>query len=270
MLLGELLCLEEDQALQDSFFERVLEKLFEPLAGETRELVSEDSALRLAGTETVPQAAVAASAARERASTTQTTIRKQAADVECAFALLLEESRTSQLQGESREEAISTGLPLLSDDALSHTLTVMLEVSPEDVYSVVTRQAQDSRVRERWAKTLPESTLARLSYLLEPQRHRSVLDTAEVLASAWLEVIPPGIRAPDERQAFWSFVLEYLDRKADAVSSLEALVAAFFEHAASRYRAASSPEDPDLMTIGTRILECASRLAWRGRSCSIA
>jgi len=261
VILGEVLRLEESQALQDSFFDRVLMKLFEPLAGEARELLSGEAASKWADSENLPLAGGEASAASTDESSRRLTIRKPAVSREDVFALLLEESRKPMLQSESREEAVSPELELLSADALSHTLTLMLEESPEDVYSFVTRQAQDSRVREHWAKTLPESTLARLSYLLKPQRHRSLLDTAELLASAWLEAIPSGCRAPADRQAFWGFVLGYLDRTANADLSVEGLVAAFFQDAATRYRASSSPEAPDDMSVGTRMLECASRLA---------
>jgi len=88
-----------------------------------------------------------------------------------------------------------------------------------------------------------------------------LLDTAEVLASAWLEAIPYGCRSRAERQEFWSFVLKYLDRNANADRSVEGLVAAFFQAAATRYRAAWSPEAPDILSVGTRMLECAGRLA---------
>jgi hypothetical protein len=139
-------------------------------------------------------------------------------------------------------------------------LTLMLEESPREAYSFVVKYAKDSRVREQWIKTLPESTLARITYLLEPRKYRILLDTAEVLASAWLEVAPPGCRAHGERQAFWIFLLEFLSQDADADRSVERLVAAFFQDVLTRYGAAAA-NTPDTMSVGTRMLECARRRA---------
>jgi Contractile injection system tape measure protein len=151
-------------------------------------------------------------------------------------------------------------LELLSDDALRHTLNVMLDESPEEVYAFIVGHVEDAQRREHWVRTLPESALARLCYLLEPRMYRVLLDAAEVLASAWVltaATVNPALAA---REVFWSFMLEFLARTAKADRSLERLVAAFFEYMAARYLTAT-PEAAERRNAGATMLEHAGRLA---------
>ena len=237
VLLAEVLRFEADQPLPDSFFENVLRKLFEPLPDKVHELLL------------VHQQASGSVAITP-------TIRKSSASLEQVFAFLLRATKAN--------ETDSTRLQVLPSDTVIQTLASMLEESTEEICRFVTRHVKDSRVLDHWVKTLPESTLARLSYLLEPRKHRSLLNTAEVLASAWLEAAPSGFRVTGERQEFWRFLLKFLDQNADAGCSIERLVEAFFKDVATRYVAACAPSSPavaDLVDVGTRMLKCATRLA---------
>jgi hypothetical protein len=256
VMLVEVLRLEENQSLTDSFFEQVLQKLG-PVPDELRELLLRKAAAAWSDIGKIPAAQVAVSGpvtAPKRA------IQLKPAANRAALFALLGGDRKSHRPPESGQEAGPQPPESLSDDAIRHTLTRTLEESPEGVFNFVSEQAPDPRIREHWVKTLREPTLARLCYLLEPRKHRRLLNAAEVLASAWLEAVPSGARAPSERQAFWTFFLDFLDRNTDSGRSLERLVAAFFEDVAACYRA-RSPESSDLTSVGTRMLECAGRLA---------
>ncbi len=154
----------------------------------------------------------------------------------------------------------------LSDDALLQALLRMLEQSPEELDAFLRRHAADPRVRAHWVRVLPEAALVRLSAVLEPSRHRAVLDAAEVLSSAWQEIAPPGHTAAADRGELWGFLLEFLARNPGAGHSVERLVAAWFEHLAARYLAAS-PAASERAAAGERLLERAGALARKaGRS----
>jgi hypothetical protein len=137
----------------------------------------------------------------------------------------------------------------LTDGELRSALLEMLGDPPEDAGPALRRQAADRRTRERWARVLPESALARLAELIEPRKHRELREAAEVLATAGsaLAALPGG------RRAFWSFLLEVLAHPR-AERAFDRLVAAFLERSAVRFRIAS-PES---------ILESAERLARDG------
>lgn len=123
------------------------------------------------------------------------------------------------------------------------------------------RQASDRRTRESWSSTLSEDELQNVVQALAPHRHRELLAVAEVLASAWRETAPPGHPALTERRAFWTFMLEFLSR--GRRHSVDALVAAFFEHSAARY-VAVVPVATGLAEEGGRLLARAGELARAG------
>ena len=172
------------------------------------------------------------------------------------FVLLRRREREEQ---HTQSESGMSG-PQLSASALQQRLIETLEEMPPDTQNFISEQAQNSLVREQWAKSLPESILARLVSVLEPRRFRSLLDAAEVLASAWLEAVPTGVGPLAQRQIFWSFLLKFLSHTAEADRSVDRLVAAFFHDFAARYKA-TSPDRPHIIDTGNKLLECALRLA---------
>jgi hypothetical protein len=261
VIFYELLRLEEGRPLTGIFFARVLRKLFgTPPPDEVRRLLLREMEA-WAISEQLPRAHVAAFESAISESVQESAQPGKLPRLrDAVFTLLLGESRRSKLPGESAAETGPPRLESLSDDALRHTLTVMLEDSPEDVYAFIVEHVKDSRRREHWVRSLPESALARLSYLLEPRKHRALLDAAEVLASAWMETSPRGTRTLTERRQFWSFLLEFLAHNTEAARSVEQLVTAFFEYLAVRYRA-ESPETHAPLSVGTKLLEHAASLA---------
>lgn len=279
VILYELLRLEEGEPLGETFFARVLRKLFgaTPHAQATRTLLQESAGWSASGK--VPQAQAAALEAavkfyeargggaaalagpgREDAGQTPTAPLTPA-QREAVFAFLRGEGPATDVGGESQaEEEAAPRQETLSDDALAHALLLMLERLPEAVGELLHRHPSRPRDHERWVKVLPESALVRLSYLIEPQKHRALLDAAEVLASAWLEAVPPAAQALADRESYWRFIFEFLKRNAEADRTVGRLVAAFFEYAAARYQA-SWPGGAAHSSVAERLLENARRLA---------
>ncbi|MDX6692884.1 MAG: hypothetical protein QOF02_487 [Blastocatellia bacterium] len=278
-VLLELLQLEEGEALTNRFFARLLRRLFgaslpEPAA---RQLLREAAAW--SASDKLPQAQVAAfeaaiksdeAWAKSAASVAERASEKSAPGVarervapavrEAVFAFLRGESRSPQSLGPSQAGVDSTQPETIPDDALLPALLVMFEELPEVVEAFVRQHQHDQRERERWAKILPEPALVRLSYLIEPQQHRILIDTAETLASAWLESVPHAARSLADRELHWRFLLEFLARNATANRSAARLVAAFFEYFAARYQSLA-PGDAARLSVGAQLLEQARHLA---------
>ncbi len=145
---------------------------------------------------------------------------------------------------------------VLSDEDLRRTLLELLARSPDEVRDFLLQHRGD---RERWAKVLPESALVRIAQVLEPRKHRILLDAAEVLAAAWSETAPRQHPDLTDRKTFWSFLLGFLTRPGGQGLSVERLVAAFFEHTAAAAPSSSRREE-----TGGRLLETAGRLARAG------
>jgi hypothetical protein len=147
------------------------------------------------------------------------------------------------------------GTPASHEDAPSHG---------EEVHAFLRQLLANPRRRERWVKVLPEAGLTRLCHLLEPRKHRALLEAAEVLTQAWREVVLPGQPALKGRSALWRFVLEFLSQNAAAHRSVERLAGAFFEHFAARYRSTQRGA-PEEAAVGERLLKRASELARTAR-----
>jgi|GEM_PF-2791659 len=177
-------------------------------------------------------------------------------------------ARSTNLQGHEAREALFSFLLAesadryagLSDDALLRLLQSLLDESPEVLRGFVRRHAHRKRLQEHWARSLPDSVLARFSAVLAPHVHAALLSATEVLAAAWQEVAPPGTPALTERSAFWRFVLELLGERPGGSLTLEQLVSAFFEHFSARLHTAQ-PGHRDSRSTAERLLERASELA---------
>jgi hypothetical protein len=146
----------------------------------------------------------------------------------------------------------------LSPDALGHLLLRMMDEAPEELAAFLRRHATDRRVRERWARVLPESTLARLARVLAPRRHATLVAAAELLHEAW-RAVAPSAHVAGGRPALWSFVVEFLARGGGAGRPMDRLVAAFFASRAARVRGVLSA--PEMRLRGERLLDGAGRAA---------
>lgn len=278
VILYEVLRLEEGEPLSDLFFARVLRKLFgASLPAEAAQFLLRESAGWSASAE-VPQAQVAALEAAVKSDEArrggagapaelQRNDAGQAATAlvapalrEAVFAFLRGESPAIHGGGESQAEDAAPRQEVLSNDALAQALLLMLDRLPEAVGDILHKHQSDLRDHERWIKSLPESALVRLSYLIEPQKHRALLDAAEVLASAWLETVPPAAQALADRESYWRFIFDFLARNTEADRTVGRLVTAFFEYAAARYQALE-PGDAARLSVAERLLENARRLA---------
>jgi hypothetical protein len=290
VILYELLHLGEGRPLDDSFFVRVLWRLFgtpvpEPVA---QHLLRETAAWSASGklpsmdVETLEKAIKSEAAIESEAviksgearAEDGTPLEVKAAQREQrsvrgqdspdlrkeVFAFLIGESQTSHGPGEQGVEESSRERKTLSDDTLIHELLLMMDESPGAVAAFVRQHLSGQRVREHWVKILPESALVRLSFLIEPRQHRRLLDSAEVLLSAWLEASPSGALALTDRKIYWSLILEFLARNTEADRSAERFVRAFFEHFAARHRA-QSHNDSESRNVGAQLFEHARRLA---------
>ncbi|MCP3166776.1 contractile injection system tape measure protein [Myxococcus qinghaiensis] len=177
-------------------------------------------------------------------------------------------AQSTNLQGHEAREALFSFLLAesadryagLSDDALLRLLQSLLDESPEVLRGFVRRHAHRKRLQEHWARSLPDSVLARFSAVLAPHVHAALLSATEVLAAAWQEVAPPGTPALTERSAFWRFILELLGERPGGSLTMEQLVSAFFEHFSARLHTAQ-PSHRDSRSTAERLLERAIELA---------
>lgn len=140
-------------------------------------------------------------------------------------------------------------------DALFQTL----EDSPTEVRTLLRRNVGQRSSRERWAKRLPESALVRMFFLLEPQRSRELLNTAELWWTAWLTSNPASRTSGFDRAHFWAFLIEFVSGS-PLHRSPERLSVSLLAHFGKLNMAmSSSAEHQD---TGERLLESADKLAF--------
>ena len=110
----------------------------------------------------------------------------------------------------------------LSDDAQRHELVELMDAAPEAVLEVLASSLANRDARERWVRVLSERELARVTYLLEPRRHRHLVDATELLFAAWQDVVPELASGVNMRAVLWSFLLEFLSQTRGAERCAEA------------------------------------------------
>jgi hypothetical protein len=277
LIFGEALRTRAGEPLTAHFFLRVLRRLFAmPLPERVGEvLLHEAGSWATRGDLPAEHAAAFESAVRTAAAVPNARDAEPSPDEErqeaeeladdftraSVFAFLLGGSATlRKAEPSSHRGPAPPRQEPLPRDALLHELERMIDESPSEVYDFIRQHMTDSLSRERWVTLLPEAMLVRLSYLLEPQKHRALLDAAEVLDTAWAEAAPTGHPSLYGRGVFWNFLLEFLGRSSGPTRSTEQLVAAFFEYYAARYLAAV-PGAPDRARIGAGMLEHATQIA---------
>jgi hypothetical protein len=264
VVFDQVICLEGESPADGFLFARVIRKLFAtPLSEDVRQWLLQVVAAWTAAAE-LPIAQVNAFASSIAGSAQERVPGPKSSVLPDEVLAILEGERYETNVAGSRQKTVGPRPPdLLSDDALQHALIVTVENYPEEIYTSVMRAVEDRVRRERWAETLPETALARLTYLLEPRMHRTLLDAAEVLASAWPAAAPSVSAAFAGRKFFWIFLLEFFARTTAPGRSLERLIEFFFEYTAARCHAVL-PAAPDRLTVGTKLLEQAGRLANAG------
>lgn len=262
VIFDEVSRIEEGKYRAGGFlFALVIRKLFAtPLPEEVRQWLLQVAAAWTASAE-LPIAQVNAFASSiEQSAQEQAPSPKPPDFREAVFAILGGERFEPNVPG-NRQKIVGPRRPqLLSDDALRHALIVTLENYPEEISTFVIRSVEDLVRREHWAETLPETALARLTYLLEPRMHRTLLDAAEVLVSAWPAAAPSVSAAFAGRKLFWTVLLEFLAHTTAPGRSVERLVEFFFEYTAAHCHAVLLAA-PDRLRVGTKLLEQAGRSA---------
>ncbi len=126
-------------------------------------------------------------------------------------------------------------LATVSRDRLPAAINRLVMQSPDRFSLFVREHIIHEPVREYWTGILPESSLVRFVWLLEPQQLRALLASAETLAAAWLD---NGERAgganitgiAEGRRELWLFLLEFFARHSGANCTLSAMTSAFFDH----------------------------------------
>ncbi len=265
VIFDEVIRLEEGKSPAEGvLFARVIRKLFAtPLPEKARDWLLQVAAAWTAAAE-LPLAQVNAFASSIAGSAQEQAPSPKSPVVRDEVLAILDGERLEVNVPGNRQKTVGPRRPeLLSDDAIQHALIVTLENYPEEIYTAVRRTVEDRVKREHWAETLPETALARLTYLLEPRMHRTLLDAAEVLASAWPATAPFVSAAFTGRKLFWTFLLEFFARTTASGRSVERLVEFFFEYTAARCHAVL-PAAPDRLRVGTKLLEQAGHLANAG------
>jgi hypothetical protein len=152
----------------------------------------------------------------------------------------------------------------LSDDARRDLVLQLIDTAPDTARGIVQAAIADRAARARWVERLTEPELARITYLIEPRRHRVLVDAAEALFTAWHVVSPAAASAAGMRSALWSFVLEFLSTGADADRSVHQLAGGFFAYAGAR-EFGGSTRSAEAMAFGQRLLDTAVVVAERSR-----
>lgn len=263
VVLAELMRLREGQAPGEAFFARVLERLFGarlPEAAGERLLAAADAWAR-------PGALPAAHAAAFRAAVTAALARAEGVPSATGPASAATDPAEGRDARRARRQAVFAfllGRPLpataadgaLSSDALRHLLQRMMDEAPEELAAFLRRHSTSRHVRERWARVLPEPTLARMARVLAPRHHATLVAAAELLHDAW-RAVAPSAHLVGGRPALWSFVVEFLARGGGAGRPMDRLVAAFFASRAARVRGVLPAPEPRL--LGERLLDAAVR-----------
>ncbi|HEX7288008.1 MAG TPA: contractile injection system tape measure protein, partial [Candidatus Angelobacter sp.] len=280
-ILAEVLQLPPGEDMGQDFFARVLEKLFEvpladPICRELRRQVAEIRSSNRFPTpqidaldstiETASSPDALARLTREKNCTsipfTPASLGPMPAAREAVFSFLLGETRRHSL--DDRDPGVAgtsepCSLEQYSVDTLQHELQAMIEEAPQELRAVTERYIKDAEKRERWTTILPESSLAGLVRLLEPRKHRALLDTAEVLAAAWQEAASPSM--PESTRNFmWSFLFDFLARNRETDRSTARMIGAFFEHVAQHAKGTAAGQAA-LAAMGSSLLESCARLA---------
>lgn len=118
-------------------------------------------------------------------------------------------------------------LEAISREELPEAINRLLARLPDNVRSFVREHIVYQPVREYWIDILPESSLVRFIWLLEPQQLRALLNSAEILASAQWEVA--GERGGECRE-FWLFLLNFFSSHSGSNCTLSAMTSAFFNY----------------------------------------
>lgn len=148
----------------------------------------------------------------------------------------------------------------LSEEALLEALARLLDGPPPALVAFLSRRLADARVRARLVRQLPQNILVRISAALAPRGHRAILDTAEIIHSAWAAAAP-GRASVLSRQALWSVVLDVLARSAGREEpSIERVTLAFFAHLATAARDGAG-RGRDAPALGQTLLAHALRFA---------
>ncbi len=271
VFLGQVLVLKKGTPLTRAFFVRLLRRLFGfPLPLEVVQFFL-DELDTLGSKGKMPAAVVVAF----REALTLVNEGDQVSDILPAMfepatpasveALQFQIAVQTYLLGEEFPTEFASASPQadfqpMERDELHHRALVFLEKFPEAAHSAVSHHLSSPEKREYWVKSLPESALVRLVYLFEPVQCRSLIDAAEVLFSAWIEVAPPNSPMLSGRSLFWRFLLEFLAETTGSTRSVKRMVTMYFKFFA-RQLFATIPGSVESISVGRELLNQARHRA---------
>lgn len=132
-------------------------------------------------------------------------------------------------------------LASISREKLPRAINQLLVRSPDNFSLFVREHIVHQPVREYWIDILPESSLVRFIWLLEPQQLRALLNSAETLASTHFE----KTRGRGEgRRDLWLFLLDFFAGHSGSNCTLSAMNSAFFDHFTSEQKISNSATEP--------------------------
>ncbi|MCR6650877.1 MAG: contractile injection system tape measure protein [Cellvibrionaceae bacterium] len=111
-------------------------------------------------------------------------------------------------------------------EKLPSAINQLLVRSPDRLSTFVREHIDHQSIREYWIDILPESSLVRFIWLLEPQQLRSLLNSAETLSISHLQT---NSSRSEGRRELWSFLLEFFADHSGSNCTLSALNASFFK-----------------------------------------
>lgn len=151
----------------------------------------------------------------------------------------------------------------LSEELLLEALRSMLDDPTPELAAFLAHHAANAAIRERWSKVLPETILARVSAVLAPRNHQTLVESAELLTSAWNAAAPPGSGALRDKAEFWSALLAIFSRYAGVDLSIERLALELFQYFAMRLPIGTAHER-GVLDLGQNFLLQAERLSGNG------
>jgi Contractile injection system tape measure protein len=270
-VLLEALRLERGRQAGEAFFRRVLSRLFDvPLSERVRNCLLETSEVWHTQSSFSPTAIADFEAAVVSMSVTpaEALAHDEGEDLQtfaCAGTepeLAIDPQPLFDFLSSACEAASTSGGGRFgtSRDVLHYELLAVIDHFPDQVFEFFKRHSGIAQRRKHWIEVLPESCLARVAGILEPQRFSALLETAEVLIFAWFQTAPRGSLPGERHEVLWDFLFAFLAHHNDAGCSTSRLIEAFFEYVSERSgNGTAVPPRADLLEAAARLAETGGR-----------
>jgi Contractile injection system tape measure protein len=150
----------------------------------------------------------------------------------------------------------------IADSALAAAVVDLIAHEPARAAAATRAGMTRRKTLAAWSRRLPEPALARLIAMLEPRRHRSLLEVAESLGAVLQQQLVAAGKPAFGRRDLWNFVLGFAAVTAGKSWSVRDVLAAFMrEEVAPRLEHVALFEDMLQAVTGGEELAPASALA---------